>query len=199
METDHIRPVAEGGNDSISNAIPVCFDCHAEIHSYNDKHPRGRKFTSRELERHKEQWLKLCSERPPSAPFPLRESDRDVGPLQALVDEIEYNLAVADFSESNVYGCPFRVEQFARAIGTGSIAILAQELKNSLYGAYVDVERANTLVVAAATKRAAGVSHSFSGVRGFDPIEAIRRCRASLQNALDQLLKFLGHEHGDTA
>lgn len=44
METDHIIPTEDGGDDSIENAIPVCFECHAEIHSYNDSHPRGRKF-----------------------------------------------------------------------------------------------------------------------------------------------------------
>src|SRR5262249_22800711 len=90
-ETDPIPPAAEGGDDNISNAIPVCFDCHAEIHSYNDKHPRGRKFTSGELARHKEQWLKLCSEQPAAALLQPRDSDSEVGPLQALVDEIEYN------------------------------------------------------------------------------------------------------------
>src|SRR4051794_29377874 len=64
IETDHIVPHADGGADTIDNAIPVCFECHAEIHSYNDKHPRGRKFTSEELRYHKEQWLKICATQP---------------------------------------------------------------------------------------------------------------------------------------
>jgi hypothetical protein len=54
IETDHIEQAAEGDSDKIENAIPVCFECHAEIHSYNDKHPRGRKFTPDELRHHKE-------------------------------------------------------------------------------------------------------------------------------------------------
>src|SRR3982751_1782520 len=64
IETDHIVPRSEGGDDSINNAIPVCFDCHAEIHSYNDQHPRGRKFRPEELRQHRDQWLKTCAERP---------------------------------------------------------------------------------------------------------------------------------------
>ena len=32
METDHILPQSEGGTDDVENAIPVCFECHAEIH-----------------------------------------------------------------------------------------------------------------------------------------------------------------------
>jgi hypothetical protein len=39
IELDHIDPQADGGSDDIDNAIPVCFDRHAEIHSYNEKHP----------------------------------------------------------------------------------------------------------------------------------------------------------------
>jgi 5-methylcytosine-specific restriction endonuclease McrA len=54
IETDHIVPSDEGGGDEIQNAIPVCFECHAEIHSYNDRHPRGRKFQPNELRGHKE-------------------------------------------------------------------------------------------------------------------------------------------------
>ncbi len=64
METDHILPKAEGGTSDIDNAIAVCFECHAEIHSYNPKHPRGRKFRTEELRKHKEQWLELCKTRP---------------------------------------------------------------------------------------------------------------------------------------
>jgi HNH endonuclease len=64
IETDHIVPAESGGSDHIENAIPVCFECHAEIHSYNDKHPRGRKFQPQELQLHRDQWLKICSERP---------------------------------------------------------------------------------------------------------------------------------------
>ncbi|WP_447969665.1 HNH endonuclease signature motif containing protein [Nitrospira sp. M1] len=64
IETEQIVPAAEGGPYTIDNAIPVCFECHAEIHSYNDKHPRGRKLTQAELKRHKEQLLELCKYKP---------------------------------------------------------------------------------------------------------------------------------------
>src|SRR5262245_19293585 len=98
IETDHIRPTAACGDDSITNAIPVCFDCHAEIHSYNDKHPRGRKFTAEELANHKAQWLEICATKPESLLSAAR--DGDVGPLQALLDELEYNKTVVQQSSS---------------------------------------------------------------------------------------------------
>ena len=54
IETDHIIPAGDGGSDKIENAIPLCFECHAEAHSYNNKHPRGRKYLPDELLLHKE-------------------------------------------------------------------------------------------------------------------------------------------------
>ena len=41
MELDHIVQQAEDGPDTHGNAMPVCLECHAEIHSYNPNHPRG--------------------------------------------------------------------------------------------------------------------------------------------------------------
>ncbi|MCI0702576.1 MAG: HNH endonuclease [Planctomycetia bacterium] len=194
IETDHIQPAADEGDDNIANAIPVCFDCHAEIHTYNDKHPRGRKFTPEELVKHKEQWLKMCAEQPIVALLRSDDSDGEVGPLQALVDEIEFNIAVAQSTASGDVGCPFRDDQFSRAIRTGSLALLAQDLKTALIDAHVAVGRANTVAVAAATKRAGGVSRSVVGVRGSSPAEAADDCVCCLERAHQLLLRFLGHE-----
>src|SRR5580704_6958047 len=64
MEIDHIEQRADGGSDEITNGIALCFDCHAEVHAYNPRHPRGRKFTPTELRAHREQWLRLCDAHP---------------------------------------------------------------------------------------------------------------------------------------
>jgi hypothetical protein len=40
---------ADGGPSDDENAIPLCFDCHEEIGSYNPWHPKGNKFTAGEL------------------------------------------------------------------------------------------------------------------------------------------------------
>jgi hypothetical protein len=65
MELHHIEQRADGvQDDSIDNAIPLCFECHAEVQMYNDSHPRGRKFRPDELRAHKRQWLQLCKEQP---------------------------------------------------------------------------------------------------------------------------------------
>lgn len=142
IETDHIIPVEDGGGDDLENAIPVCFECHAEIHSYNDQHPRGRKFLPEELRAHKEQWLKTCKENPEALVGAIRSAD--VGPLQALVDELEFNATVTEEGDFNNQGCKFQEQQFHRAIHEGSISLLKDAIRKPLLEAYREMGSANS-------------------------------------------------------
>jgi len=190
-ETDHIVPTGEGGSDVIENAILVCFECHAEIHSYNDKHPRGRKFRPEELREHKEQWLRVCRHRPDifAAPPPAT----DVGPLQAMIDELEFNVVVAKYATHEVQGCLFLDEQFRRAIEEGAIALVRDDLKSQVIEAYVAIGRANQHILAV-------MPHA----KGGNPwAEAVGRAQRSITDAApkiigarDALLLFLGTEKG---
>ncbi len=56
MELAHIEPKAENAPNTFENCIPVCFDCHADIGHYNNDHPRGKKYTASELQRHRDSW-----------------------------------------------------------------------------------------------------------------------------------------------
>lgn len=58
MEVHHIKAQAEGGSDEYENAIPLCFDCHAEVRQYDPKHPKGIRFTEQELRQHRDNWYK---------------------------------------------------------------------------------------------------------------------------------------------
>lgn len=140
MEIDHIEQKADGGGNNIDNAIPVCFECHAEIHSYNDRHPRGRKFTPKEIKQHKEQWLEICKTRPEVFTEPLREYE--VGPVAALIDELEFNYSIATNFQGQ-FSCPFEIEQFRKAIGAGAISLLVDEVKIPLLKAYEQMGKAN--------------------------------------------------------
>ena len=98
----------------------MCFECHAEIHAYNDKHLRERKFKPEELRLHKEQWLKLCET---SASFLASVPTRsDVGPIQALIDELEFNATAAAMVDEIVElttAPRFSTTQFDRAMAEG--------------------------------------------------------------------------------
>ncbi len=190
IETDHMDP---NGGDDIENAIPVCFDCHAEIHAYNDQHPRGRKFTLEELRRHKQQWLDLFAQRP-EALIEKTMSGARVGPLQALIDEIEFNVAAAKAGAQSSSGCRLRDEQFSELIRTGSLSLLLPDLKAAIIAAYVAAGHASVIGQAAVAKKAGGISHSLSGSGASDASNAFENCERLLSEARLQLLRFLGHE-----
>jgi hypothetical protein len=57
MELHHIEERAKGGQDTLDNCIPLCFDCHSEVGSYNAEHPKGRKFSPAELKKHRDAWF----------------------------------------------------------------------------------------------------------------------------------------------
>ena len=62
IEVHHIIQKADGGEDSYENAIPLCFDCHAEAGHYNPRHPKGAKYSSSELRSHRDYWYKVVAE-----------------------------------------------------------------------------------------------------------------------------------------
>lgn len=51
IEVAHI----DSKKSNIEEAIPLCFDCHAEIGHYNREHPRGKKYDARELKTRRDQ------------------------------------------------------------------------------------------------------------------------------------------------
>jgi len=61
IEIHHIKPQAEGGKDTLANAIALCFDCHANAGHYNPKHPKGLKLSQPELLLHKKNWFKIVN------------------------------------------------------------------------------------------------------------------------------------------
>jgi hypothetical protein len=186
MELDHMQPRADGVPDDIENAIPLCFECHAEVHAYNDKHPRGRKFQPSELKLHKEQWLAFCDKNPAAlATLPV---EAGVGPLQALIDEIDFNLAVASRADASQIGCPFSDEQFRRAMHAGAISVLQDLVKEIINDLYAELGRANHFL--------ATCQHHSPGSNAYNTAlneaqQVIMKAGGKLRVARDQLLRAL--------
>jgi hypothetical protein len=129
-------PESEGGTDDIGNAIPLCFECHAEVHLYNNNHPRGRKYHTDELIKHKEQWLDICK----TSPHILvdHRGPNDGGLLYSLITELEFNHIV-----SNVKGCLFEAYQFQSAISDGILSLLEESLRDTIMSTYAQIKLAN--------------------------------------------------------
>ena len=149
IELHHIQPIENGGDDSIENAIPLCFECHAEVQLYNDAHPRGRKFRPDELRNHKEQWLKICEESPGVLLMPQRPYD--VGPIQALIDELEFNAEISGLTADDTIGALFLVTQFERSISEGLFSLLPDQVRSPISTTYATLMCANMYLKKMAT------------------------------------------------
>lgn len=78
MEVHHIKPQSKGGADTFENAIPLCFDCHAEVGQYNPEHPKGIKFSEKELIEHRDRWYRYIRENGGKTP----ESNHKTEPIR---------------------------------------------------------------------------------------------------------------------
>lgn len=59
MEVHHIIQEADGGANTFENAIPVCFDCHSDAGHFNDRHPKGSKFSKEEIRESRDRWYEI--------------------------------------------------------------------------------------------------------------------------------------------
>jgi hypothetical protein len=140
IETDHIEQEGEGGSNEIENAIALCFECHAEVHLYNDKHPRGRKYHPNELKLHKEQWLEICEKSGDRLSEPLEHADG--GPLSGLLTELEFNQKFTDM-DIKTWGCPLETYQFQRAVSDGILSLLDDSLRDTIMDTYSQIKMLN--------------------------------------------------------
>lgn len=62
MEVHHLVQEADGGENLLSNAIPLCFDCHSDAGHFNNRHPKGSKFSITELIKSRDNWYNYVSE-----------------------------------------------------------------------------------------------------------------------------------------
>jgi HNH endonuclease len=57
IQVHHIQPNEDGGSDDISNAIPLCPNCHDEIHGGYASGRSTRKYTFSELRLHRDRMI----------------------------------------------------------------------------------------------------------------------------------------------
>jgi hypothetical protein len=75
IQTHHIVPEGQGGSNEFDNCMPLCLDCHAEVDSYNPRHPIGRKFSRAELIGHRDRLYEQV--RSGVLPRPISDADLD--------------------------------------------------------------------------------------------------------------------------
>jgi hypothetical protein len=133
--------------------------------------------------------LEKCRKRPEI--FINAARDSDVGPLQALIDELEFNVVVAKNASRDEQGCLFVDEQFRRVMRAGAIAILHEELKQKILEAYVSMGRANQRISAVLGHHHG--SHPWAESADV-AMRAIAAAGPKIQTARDAILRFLSSE-----
>ncbi|MAG93198.1 MAG: hypothetical protein CMJ48_05560 [Planctomycetaceae bacterium] len=80
VEVHHIEPEADGGANTIENAVVLCLECHGQVGHYNPRHPIGNKYKPAEVERHRDAWWERCSTNPhrPLPDDPIRLSPTQI-------------------------------------------------------------------------------------------------------------------------
>lgn len=73
MEVHHLIQEADGGPNTLENAIPLCFDCHSDAGHFNNRHPKGSKFSIPELTKARDSWYEFVSKN--SLPEKIHISD----------------------------------------------------------------------------------------------------------------------------
>lgn len=111
IELHHIKQHAAGGEDTFKNCIPLCFDCHADMRSYDHKHPKGRKFSEAELFAHRDAWyVKYASTGGSTALPEHQELDRAL--FRRVMRRLPFDGVVAQL-RNRYGGQPFARDQLA--------------------------------------------------------------------------------------
>lgn len=105
IEVHHIEPEAASGNNTMDNAIALCFDCHADMINYDPKHPKGTKYTISELKRHRNSWYSRAANAVPSGgDAKLFSSDRSA--YEWLIGHLDWDTCIG-FLRSHDFGNVF--------------------------------------------------------------------------------------------
>lgn len=134
MEVHHITQKSEGGTDDFDNAIPLCLDCHADMRSYDHKHPKGTKYTPTELKRHRDEWYKRVQGWP-VALYDARSRDLDLSVFKQIKALIPWTGAISFIRTNSFAGFAFRrpnmeqLDEFLNACGNPSFEFIDPELE----------------------------------------------------------------------
>ena len=106
IEIHHIKPKASGGPNTFENAIPLCFDCHADMRTYDSKHPKGTKYSEFELKTFRDNWYEKIKNSNGIVFVNSVETDKEI--YRKLLEVLPWNGSLAFISENNFAGYSFR-------------------------------------------------------------------------------------------
>ena len=106
MELHHIKQKAYGGEDTLENCIPLCFDCHSDMGKADPKHPKGKRYSEEELRLHRDKWYAKVNSSP-AIPSETTTYKADIELFQSICakfdSDLKYWLKKADLGNPHPY------------------------------------------------------------------------------------------------
>ena len=206
IEVHHIESESESHDNTLANAIPLCFDCHADAGHYNPKHPRGNRLSPNELRKHRDRLWNLVEQGKVLPEMPLDASYlallRRAFDRPAFSTPFRQEGRMEDFEKAiddtvlalNTGVLRTRDNQVIEDVGFGKSAVLVSawrmqlsELETQLLLFRKDVRRA----LDEGRIMSCG-SHCYCG--DYDCIEELDESRVKIIDMLNSLLKEAGLE-----
>jgi hypothetical protein len=116
----------------------------------------------------------------------------DVGPFQALIDELEFNRAVTATAHDKQAIPLFETAMFDRCVSEGVLSLLNPALKSTLIETYVLLKQLNTLIDAISNfpantdSRANTVNAAWDSLRKTQPMNLIEKTMTALTQVLSR-------------
>ena len=96
IELHHIIQKADGGEDSLENCIPLCFECHADMGKRDAHHPKGKGYFPEELRKHRDNWYQ---KKQTTYTTQVSESDKKLfNDICNVFQPLKYTLVEVDLS-----------------------------------------------------------------------------------------------------
>ncbi|MCM2377834.1 HNH endonuclease [Pseudomonas marginalis] len=112
IEIHHVQPKASSGPNTYSNAIPLCFDCHADMRTYDSAHPKGTKYSEKELIGHRDAWYAKIKNTGGILELSTAATDRIV--FSELTKVLPWNTGLSFMSAKKISGVPIEIESFEK-------------------------------------------------------------------------------------
>lgn len=108
IEVHHVVQEADGGENNLDNAIPLCADCHADAGHYNPRHPRGTKFSPSELRKARDRWYQIVAR----GPVPIVEAGQPLHSRYLICKSFE---AIQEIAGEDLSNFPVRNAMLVRS------------------------------------------------------------------------------------
>jgi hypothetical protein len=114
-----------------------------------------------------------------------------VGPLQSLIDELDFNEAISSVPPGQDQFCLFKEGQFLEAMRAGSISTLREDLRKSINLAYVRMAQVDQIVNTMTNSH----NPNMLGELYQMALKKIGEAGPAIRKAREELLKFVGSEN----